>query len=447
MLGVVGSILCSGVFLHGVLVGHRQWFPFDHLRTLNRVFFGQTTNDDDQYGRWHAARDPARLSETARARLDRLAGLGYLRGYTTATEAEGVVTAVADQMQPGLTMLTSGHAPVAFLVDVAGEPVHTWEVALADLWPEELPFDTLDEHRHFIRRARVFPDGRMLGVFEYIGMFMVDRDSRLLWKRLTQTHHDFAVAADGSIVALERRRLTLAEVESRYPGFSARDSGVFDDQIVVLDPSGSERRRVSLLEAFHRSDYAPMLGQRRQPRDLFHANSVHIVQETNRRLPFEVGEVLVSLRRLNAIVSVDLDESRVSWMLTGKWRSQHQAQLLDNGNVLLLDNRGGNRNTPLQFDQSEVLEVNPLTQEVVWRYAGSDETPFFTRWLGYVERLDNGNTLVTESTQGRVFEITRDGRIVWEYLNPHRAGEQGELIATVMGAHRLAPEDLAFLQP
>ena len=150
---------------------------------------------------------------------------------------------------------------------------------------------------------------------------------------------------------------------------------------------------------------------------------------------------------MNAIVSVDLLEERVSWMLTGKWRGQHQAQQLSNGNILLLDNLGGNRRAPLKLNQSEVLEVNPLSQEIVWRYAGSDDSPFFTHWLGYVQRLENGNTLVTESTRGRIFEVSREGRVVWEYLNPHRAGEEGELIATAMGAHRIRPEDLEFLGP
>ncbi len=155
---------------------------------------------------------------------------------------------------------------------------------------------------------------------------------------------------------------------------------------------------------------------------------------------------MVSLREQNAIVSIDVEERRVAWMLSGKWRAQHQAQLLRNGNILLLDNRGGNRQAPLRLDQSEILEIDPLTQEVVWRYGASRESPFFTSWLGYVQRLPNGNTLITESTQGRIFEVTREGRIVWEYLNPHRAGDDGELIATVMGAQRVNADDLEFLR-
>jgi hypothetical protein len=38
--------------------------------------------------------------------------------------------------------------------------------------------------------------------------------------------------------------------------------------------------------------------------------------------------------------------------------------------------------------------------------------------MGNAQRLPNGNTLITESAFGRFFEVTREGEIVWEYVNP-----------------------------
>jgi len=38
--------------------------------------------------------------------------------------------------------------------------------------------------------------------------------------------------------------------------------------------------------------------------------------------------------------------------------------------------------------------------------------------MGGVQDLPNGNILITESTKGHAFEITRDGAIVWEFYNP-----------------------------
>ncbi|MHC4720712.1 MAG: arylsulfotransferase family protein, partial [Planctomycetota bacterium] len=43
---------------------------------------------------------------------------------------------------------------------------------------------------------------------------------------------------------------------------------------------------------------------------------------------------------------------------------------------------------------------------------------FFSKRRGSCQRLPNGNTLITESDEGRVFEITRGGETVWEFYEP-----------------------------
>ena len=58
---------------------------------------------------------------------------------------------------------------------------------------------------------------------------------------------------------------------------------------------------------------------------------------------------------------------------------------------------------------------------------------------GSSERLPNGNTLISESNRGRAIEVTPDKQIVWEFINPHRAGENNELIATLFEVVRLDP--------
>ena len=373
-------------------------------------------------------------------------GLGYLGGYEPADGTGGVTLLDTESVQGGLTLFTSGHAPVVYLMSLTGQIIHRWQVKFENLWPSKLPFETNVQHRQFIRRAHVFPNGDLLAVFEYIGMVKLDEDSNVIWKNLGQNHHDFAVAADGTIATLVRQRLTADEVATKYPGFSSPHDRVYDDQIVFMDADGNEWNRISVLEAFHRSDYGSLLSQLADFEDVFHANSVDIV-EARRGQAGVSGELLISLRNMNAIASVDVAAKRVSWVMSGPWRGQHQAQVLANGNILLLDNLGGNAETPLVVDRSEVLEIDPATQEIVWRYAGSDAQPFFTVWLGYVQRLANGNTLVTESAQGRLFEVAQDGRVVWEYLNPNRAGPGDELIATVMGARRIELAELEFLDP
>jgi outer membrane protein assembly factor BamB len=67
-----------------------------------------------------------------------------------------------------------------------------------------------------------------------------------------------------------------------------------------------------------------------------------------------------------------------------------------------------------QRANSRVLEINPVTLEVVWTYRAAN---FFSTNISSAQRLPNGNTLITEGAPGRVFEVTSSGDIVWEYMN------------------------------
>ena len=127
-------------------------------------------------------------------------------------------------------------------------------------------------------------------------------------------------------------------------------------------------------------------------------------------------------------------------MLTGLWRGQHQPTMLENGNLLLFDNQG------LSGTQSRILEIVPLTQEVVWSYQGSEESRFFSDTCGSSARLDNGNTLITETDNGRAFEVTAAGDIVWEYMSPFRPSEDPSFVASLFEVIRIDPNQLQFLE-
>jgi hypothetical protein len=43
--------------------------------------------------------------------------------------------------------------------------------------------------------------------------------------------------------------------------------------------------------------------------------------------------------------------------------------------------------------------------------------------------LPNGNTLITNSDSGQVFEITKSGEIVWEFYNPHLTDDKSFRVA------------------
>jgi len=55
-----------------------------------------------------------------------------------------------------------------------------------------------------------------------------------------------------------------------------------------------------------------------------------------------------------------------------------------------------------------------------WTYIAEDTVSFFSSFVSGAHRMHNGHTFINEGARGRFFEVTEDGAIVWEYLNPYR---------------------------
>jgi hypothetical protein len=83
-----------------------------------------------------------------------------------------------------------------------------------------------------------------------------------------------------------------------------------------------------------------------------------------------------------------------------------------------------------------------------WSYAGAAESPIRSRTCGSAHRLPNGNTLITVSDAGYAREVTPEQEVVWEFHNPHHAGEQNQFVATLFNVDRIGPEfPLEWLEP
>src|SRR5438132_1456598 len=104
------------------------------------------------------------------------------------------------------------------------------------------------------------------------------------------------------------------------------------------------------------------------------------------------------------------------------------------GNLLVFDNGGasiygdGNPVAPTGANvvariNSRVLEINPVTFEKIWEYSisGQERFLFASHYVSSAQRLPNGNTLIDEGADGRLFEVTSAKEIVWEYVNPYFA--------------------------
>jgi hypothetical protein len=69
--------------------------------------------------------------------------------------------------------------------------------------------------------------------------------------------------------------------------------------------------------------------------------------------------------------------------------------------------------------------------EPVWSY--HDKANFYASFISGCQRLPNGNTLICDGPQGRLFEVTSAGAVVWEFWSPFG----GDLKADGVGGHAL----------
>ena len=131
----------------------------------------------------------------------------------------------------------------------------------------------------------------------------------------------------------------------------------------------------------------------------------------------ENGDILASYRPTSTVVRISRSTGKILWKLGPPTvAGQHAPTRLANGNILIFDNGVHRLDDSLPY--SRVIEVDPATNRIVWKYQDKPAWNFFSPRMGNAQRLPNGNTLITEASFGRLFEVTRDGEIVWEYINP-----------------------------
>ena len=434
--GVVRLILVLVVFAlgcgYGMIAERTERFPYGPSRKILWALRGSKNADPGASGRWRLVRhsqDVSGLTEEQLEEMTRLRSIGYLTGSALPGGSSGVAVHDEGRAQAGLNLVVSGHHPGAELMDMRGNTVHRWRLDFRAAWPDhDLPLDS--NSGEYWRRTLLLDDGGVVAIYEGLGLVRLDRDSRLVWARAEGAHHDVDHTPGGGFCVLEREAGMLPRISTKHP--------VLEDFIVYLDSDGKLIRRISVLEAFERSDYAAILTRMPRKGDIMHTNTLEVLDGTlaDRSPAFREGNVLVSILTLDTIAVIDPDAETVVWAMSGLWRLQHQPTVLPDGRMLVFDNKAGER-------RSRVLELDPLSQEITWDYAGTPDRPFYSETCGSNQRLANGNTLITESDNGRAFEVARDGEIVWEYVNPNRAGVDDEFVATLFEVVRL-PDDSGF---
>jgi hypothetical protein len=380
---------------------------------------------------------------------DRRRRLEILRSvpYTSVTEEKanpensGVIVHKPDKAYRGYNIYCSRISPEVLLIDMTGDVVHRWSYPEAN----EMHWD------HTV----MLPDGDIVVIVKFNQLLRLDWHSNLVWQKRIQAHHDVAVAAESTLYVIERAVESYRGLRVRFPAIvhltsdgeeierwstydhlsdirKSFDQGSFLD--TILDSMLAEgawfevRESVADMPAGGRTEDGEL------KYDYFHLNTITVLPETplgvkDRR--FRAGNLLTCFRNVNQIAVLDKDKWDILWVWgEGILDWPHHPTMVRDGKILVFDNGYKRR-------YSRLIELDPRTNTIEWTYVDNPPRRFFTGTKGSSQRLPNGNTLICQGNRGRAFEVTREGEIVWEWLNPML--KDGRRVQ-VYRMFRLAPE-------
>jgi hypothetical protein len=330
----------------------------------------------------------------------------------------------------GLTFITAPDG-TARLVGMLGDVVNTWRAPANDSLLVKMPILGSAGHILAFRGPIPVPGyGRFRGsiVTEY------DYGGNKVWEYTAGPkidifpfggfHHDLARLDNGN---------TLLMASVLVDGSPISNRTLIDDCIIEVNPEGTIVWAWYTWQHFDEFEFtdAAKAFFYGNGGDWAHANSVTVIPDNTLGDPrFTPGNLVISYRNLNTIIVVEKSTGKIVWKMgpnNAQTIGQHYAYMIPfglegAGNLLAFDNGASGGFPPRSREYSRVVEINPIFNLLPWTYTASKSAlqnwSFFSPFIANAQRLGGGNTLITEGTKGRIFEVTRTGAIVWEYMSP-----------------------------
>jgi uncharacterized protein (UPF0248 family) len=374
--------------------------------------------------------NPESLSLQRRTLLTSFAAFGASAGFdqviaaveqnTVKRRGVGLLASDPGHASPGFTLFS----PLfvlnrnVYLIDLQGNVIHAWN----------LPYSP-GLSGYLTERGTLFYNGRtiessFLSRFPFKGGVVLEADwnGKVLWELRHPDHHHHGILLRNGNLLLNclgqvpdeiARQVRGGTEESDMPSgqYASRQKAeaakMYSDYLVELTPAGTPVWEWRTWE--HLDPVSDGISEVQAPRTLWaQGNSVEELPD---------GDILASFRPTSTVVRISRSTGKIIWKLGPPLvAGQHAPTLLGNGNVLIFDN--GVHRLDDSMPYSRVIEINPGTNEIVWKYQDKPAWNFFSPRMGNAQRLPNGNTLITEASFGRLFEVTKEGEIVWEYVNP-----------------------------
>jgi len=251
----------------------------------------------------------------------------------------------------------------------------------------------------------------------------IDIEGNILWRSKESAnvyydekswHHAYKLLEDNTILFL------MLDVRGSVVG----------DKIVNVDRDYNELWTWYLLDHIEEPSCDPS-----EWCDWTHSNSVLMYKERN--------SAYINSRHLSTYFKIDIHSNNVVWKL-GKdgdfllqtevefpwFEFAHDPEISFNEKTAVIFYDNGSLARGFSRIIEYVIDEENMTAEVSFIFDGSEiDRMWFTEFWGDADSLPNGNIFVTAGAynaqeDSRLFEVTRDGEIVWElFMEKHSEGE------------------------
>jgi hypothetical protein len=236
-----------------------------------------------------------------------------------------------------------------------------------------------------LSRARQSYDGKSMWITtvnvmsntqKMIRVKMDGSDAQDLTKEFGNTNHDFAVRSDETVAFIAYGSNNCDDIKERSP----------DGTVTTIINSGTAVGGSAC-----------------------HCNAVQYDRNDD--------TIVFSELDTSSIVKVTRDTKKVVWLMSSQnsakatitgmsWKNQHGMHIFDKTHLLFFNNNTGPNSAALEAELS--VSGGKGTAKQTWSYPST----ITVQYMGDVQRLANGNTLVTYSTGGEVREVSTSGSVL-----------------------------------
>jgi hypothetical protein len=229
--------------------------------------------------------------------------------------------------------------------------------------------------------------------------------------------HELQVLKDGTYLLFGLRSETIDM--TRFVGGGNPAASVTEQVIQQFTPSGELIFQWRAWDHFDITDQQSFIDLTSASFDFPHMNAIDIDTD---------GHILLSSRSTSEMTKINRDSGDIIWRLGGAHnqftyandplngtRQQHSLRCVGTNHYIALDN--GNLHSPSVSRGVEyALDPVAMTATVVWQYPPNPSSSLYTYYMGNVQRLTNGNTLINWALGSlpKLTEVRPDGTKAFE---------------------------------